>query len=82
MPLIKITPRLTTETAKLYEIDGRRLAIVTVAPEVSLQDMEDARETLHAFLEMDVVIIGEGFKVELYEAPGPSRHERLASDDD
>jgi len=30
---------------------------------------------------MDVVIIGEGFEIDIVEALGPTRHERLAGDD-
>jgi len=81
MPLIKITPRIKTNKAQFFELEGRHFAIVTAGPQVSLQDMEDARETLAAFLGMDVVIIGEGFEIDIVEALGPTRHERLAGDD-
>lgn len=85
MPLVKVlhkvAPKLTTDKAQLFDIEGRRFAIVTVDPEVSAHDMEHAQEVISAFLDMDVLIIGEGIKVEIVEVPALTRHERLASDE-
>lgn len=85
MPLVKVlhkvAPKLTTDRAQLFDIEGRRFAIVTVAPEVSAQAMEQAQEIISDFLDMDVLILGEGLKVEIVETPAMTRHERLASDD-
>ena len=57
MPLLRIKPKVKTETAEIFEIKGRYFAIVHIRDNISPQGMEDAQQTIHAFLEMDVLMV-------------------------
>ncbi len=81
MSLIKITPKLDTEMARFYEIDGRRLAIVKVDSEVGQEDMENAQSILHQFLDMDVLMLNYEVDIELVEIEGQTWHERISEDE-
>lgn len=81
MPLIKIVPKLETESAQFYELGSRRFAIVRVDPDVGAKTMEEAQSILHQFLDMDVLMVNFDATIELVEVEGPTWQERIAKDD-
>lgn len=81
MPLIKITPKVETESAQFYELEGRRFAIVKVDPDVGREVMEEAHRTISQFLDMDVLFLTFDATVEIVEAPPQTWLERVGSDD-
>lgn len=78
--LIKIRPKIGTETAQIYEIKGRRFAIVKVDPDVGMESMQEAHEVISQFLDMDVLMLTIDATVEIVEAPAPTWHERIKGD--
>jgi len=83
MPLIKITPKLKTESAEFYELEGRRLAIVRVDPSsVSMDTLKDAHSIISNFLDMEVLMLTFDADIEIVEALPPTRYELLEGRDD
>ena len=80
MPLLKITPKLETESSQMYEIEGRRFAIVKVDPDIGMDTLREAHGTISQFLDMDVLVLTFDATVELVEALPPTWHERISED--
>jgi len=81
MPLIKILPKIGTETAQIYEIEGRRFAIVKVDPDVGAETMQEAHGVISQFLDMVVLMLTFDATIEIVEAPAPTWHERIGEDE-
>ena len=80
MPIVRVTPKLETETAQLFELEGRRFAIVRVDPDIGMEALKEAHGIISSFLDMDVLILTFQADVEIVEVQAPTWHERIGGD--
>lgn len=80
MPLIRVIPKIKTEKAEVYKLEGRYFAIIRTDPDINMQDLEHAQQTIHDFLGLDVLVVNFECDIELVEAPPPTWHERVKAE--
>lgn len=82
MPLIKVAPKLKTEKAEFFTIEGRYVAIIRVPGRTPQDDIEMIREVFGQTLDMDVIVMNNNVEVEILEVLPQTRRERLLQDDE